>query len=699
MDKIEENFWNKLFRRPSLVCFVHLNVFIVCTYITIFFHFVYFKIELIQANTEYHQSLKYGSDESSYKNETVLRRVFTLPTLVFFAISGTIGSGIYIIAGSAGKDMAGAGLIFSMIVAGFVALTNGLVVAEFASRVPLIGGDYTYTFLSSGEFLGFILGWFSLTREPISNSISAIAVAYYLYSFLDAMDILPPNMENSYWFGKEYPDRSWFSINIVAPILVIISAIFVYCGIKINNKTLTVVAIWNMSLLLLFGFAGLFLFDFDVMINPCDHTEYGDECPSDAENSMLPFGFQGSMMAAGIAFWSFIGPERIVYIAEECVNPMRDIPRAIYISYVLIFLLYIFVIIVLSGMVPFQSLDSRAPLAQAFSAHDEKLLMGISSLGALTAITGVFFQIGVGAVRVYLRLSIDGMIPTFCKRIHPKYRTPTIAIYYFFSMVLIISTFLDFTFLLELYSSLTLILMGLSQCSLLVMRFSPPELMDKYKKTDFAMIPSSPFPSSPSPSPHSPNTPNTPNTSNSPNTPNSPQSPNILKQRQQTMMKIGRSRSNYQEVYITQFWTHTRVLLTIYSYFIWVALLCIIVVHRDWFIDNDRIGILIILLTLLVLLVLLSGVFIVYFHCEFPWLEWLNEYERNHKIHWMPFGPYLNLFAIGVDCYLLSLLLFPNVYYEAIAIMFIGLLFYFGYSYNHSYFREEKQKLIMRHSI
>eukprot|EP01084_Bolivina_argentea_P066457 121128_1 len=625
-EDVEQAFCEKLFRRPTVR-------------------------ELTRANTQYHQSLKYTDPKNTLntknKNQTVLRRVFTLPTLVFFAISGTIGSGIYIICGSAGKDYAGAGLIFSISIAGFVALTNGLVIAEFASRVPLIGGDYTYALCSSGEFIGFILGWFSLTREPLGNAISAVAVTYYLYTFLDAMDIINSDWGNSYWFG--YDDGDIFSFNIVAPILVIISGIFVYCGITVNKRLLTIVAIWNMSLLLLFGFSGLFLFKSDVMTNPCDHTEYGNECPEDAKNAMLPYGGKGMMTAAAIAFWSFLGPETIVYIAEECVNPMRDIPRAMYISYALVFLLYTFVVTVFSGMIPFQSFDVRAPLAQAFAAHDEKLLMGLSSIGALTAITGVFFQSGVGAPRIYLRLAIDGMIPKFCKVIHRKYRTPTGGILYFFAMVLIASATLDLGFLLELYSSLTLILMGLTQCSLLVMRYSPPALMNNNNEGVSPVFVSPSF------------TPETP-----PKT----------------------------TVYITSFWTHNKVLSVIYSYFMWTGILCVVVVQRDEFFDNDHMGIWIFLVIVFCILWIMTTTCIIYFHCKWNWLECFTEYEKK-KIFWMPFGPYLNLFAIGVDLYLLSLLL-PRVYYEAFTIMVVGLLFYFGYSYRHSHFRPQHKKLIMR---
>ena len=317
--------------------------------------------DLTIKNTNYHKTLRYSDDQTlngsdNNSKDSVLRRVFTLPTLIFYAISGTIGSGIYIIAGSAGKDYAGSALIFSMFIAGFVALTNGLVIAEFASRVPLIGGDYTYTFLSSGELLGFILGWLSLIKEPLGTAISALAIIYYLRSFLVSMDIINTNLHddqdpNSYWFGKDLSGDGFIQINITAPILVIITAILIYHGIKLSKKLITIVAIWNMSLLILFFVAGLFLFNTDIMINPCDHIEYGVECKPSEKNRMMPHGLQGVITAAGIAFWSFLGPERIVYIAEECVNPIKDIPRAIYCSYGLVFILYTGVITVLVGMV------------------------------------------------------------------------------------------------------------------------------------------------------------------------------------------------------------------------------------------------------------------------------------------------------------------------------------------------------------
>jgi len=138
-----------------------------------------FKIQ----GTSYHT--KYTSNNSNETNDIIkkdvsLKRVYKLYDLIFYCICNVIGSGIYVMAGTAGKEEAGAGLLISLIIGLFSAGIAALSYAEFSSRLPMIGGTYTYAYASSGECIGFILGLSHGIVYMGSATVNAKGAASYL---------------------------------------------------------------------------------------------------------------------------------------------------------------------------------------------------------------------------------------------------------------------------------------------------------------------------------------------------------------------------------------------------------------------------------------------------------------------------------------------------------------------------------------
>lgn len=79
--------------------------------------------------------------------------------LIMLGIGAIIGTGIFVVTGVAANQNAGPALSLSFVLAAIVVILSGLSFAEFASRVPVIGGPYAYLYVVFGEFAAWLTGW------------------------------------------------------------------------------------------------------------------------------------------------------------------------------------------------------------------------------------------------------------------------------------------------------------------------------------------------------------------------------------------------------------------------------------------------------------------------------------------------------------------------------------------------------------
>ena len=288
-------------------------------------------------------------NRSRFDSSVQLKRELRLFDIVIFGICQTIGSGIFVIPGVAAKEYTGSGLFIAFIIGAITGGASSLCYAEFGSRIPYIGGSYMYTYLSNGELIGFITGLLTAFRSIFSIATNGLGWVGYLKSFLISINI---NVgDDNIFFGKDSDDDSQ-SLTILAPVIMTILAFIGCIGIKTSKNFMNILAVWNVSLLLLFIVAGILLFDEDIFLNPCDNPQFGDTCPDDANpDSLLAYGFNGLISASGMAFFAFMGLDTVGTIAEESYRPKRDIPRGIYITLFIITCLYLSISVVIVGMV------------------------------------------------------------------------------------------------------------------------------------------------------------------------------------------------------------------------------------------------------------------------------------------------------------------------------------------------------------
>src|SRR5947207_3450444 len=145
----------------------------------------------------------------------------------------------------------------------------------------------------------------------------------------------------------------------------------------------------------------------------------------------LPNGLGGVLKGVSAVFFAYIGFDAISTTAEECKNPQRDLPRAMFNTLFICTGLYIIVVLVITGMTSYSNFNPNRvadPLAFVFQIQNSKVsnfIAGIISVSAMIVIASVLLVYQLGQPRIWMSMSRDGLLPAIFARIHPKYKTPS----------------------------------------------------------------------------------------------------------------------------------------------------------------------------------------------------------------------------------------------------------------------------------
>lgn len=145
------------------------------------------------------------------------------------------------------------------------------------------------------------------------------------------------------------------------------------------------------------------------------------------EGGFMPFGIAGVMAGAAKCFYGFVGFDCVATTGEEAQNPQRNIPWAIVMSLLIIFLSYFGVSTVLTMMVPYYLQSTTAPFIAVFGQfgwHEIKWIVTIGAIFALcTNMLGAMFPLP----RVLYAMSSDGILYKQLRTISERTKTPLLA--------------------------------------------------------------------------------------------------------------------------------------------------------------------------------------------------------------------------------------------------------------------------------
>ena len=318
------------------------------------------------------------------------RRVVSRWEIVAFSINDVIGSGVYLLPAAAAAIL-GPASIGAVILAGFAVLLLVLCFAEAASYFDRPGGAYLYTRSAFGELIGFEVGW--MTWIARVASVASLSVG-----FSQALSYL--------WPGASVGIGRALAISIPLLVLTAINVV----GVKGGVRTAVFLAISKTVPLLIFIFAGVFAVSREVL------AVNGEAARS---------GSLGE--AALLLLFAYAGFENTAAPAGEFKNPKRDVPFALVAQIVIVTLIYSAVQWVALATLPGVA-ESKTPLADSallFLGGWAGLLM---TIGGAISILGTNSNTVLSGPRYLYALAADGFGPRALAYVHPRFRTPVVAV-------------------------------------------------------------------------------------------------------------------------------------------------------------------------------------------------------------------------------------------------------------------------------
>jgi APA family basic amino acid/polyamine antiporter len=371
-----------------------------------------------------HKSIEQLQGEVGRRSD--FRRVLGLWQLTAIGIGGIIGVGVFVLAGQQAALNAGPAVIVSFLIAGIASAAAALCYAEFAGMIPVTGSAYTYGYAVLGELAAWLIGWDLLLEYALIVAVVAIGWSGYVQSALTSMGIgLPVWAQGAIGTGEGHV------FNVIASLVTLgVSALLIFrteWGARFNTL---VVAIKVAAVVLVIGI-GVFY------VKPENWVPF---IPARAvgPDGVAHFGFQGVAAAAAVVFFAVFGYDTLTTAAEESKNPQRDLPRAVLLSLGISMAMYLAVSLVLTGIARYTTLNTAAPVADAFKGLGLQWVALSVSVAAVFGLISVLFAFMLGATRIWFALSRDGLLPGWFAKAHPRYGTPhrpTVALGVFTALV------------------------------------------------------------------------------------------------------------------------------------------------------------------------------------------------------------------------------------------------------------------------
>lgn len=389
-----------------------------------------------------------------------LKRSLTLFDMTMIAIGGTIGSGIFLTPSIIAQALPVPSLILVVwVLGGLTALAGGLAFAELAAMMPRAGGQYAYLKEAYGELVGFLFGWsyFAVTNAGGLGALS-VAFATYMGFFVPLTPVV----------AKAVAIGGLVFLTVLNVVGVKIGAVF--------SDVFTVLKLAGIAGLVVVGLAlgSPYTTDFSLPISAMQGSVW----------SALALGMVGVL-------WSYGGWQHATYASAEVKNPARTLPVALVIGTMAVTLIYTATnMAYLFLLTPTQMAASERVAADAVSAALGPVGGSLISLAIFVSTFGVVGIYTLTAPRIYFAMARDGLFFRKVAEVHPRFRTPAVAILSQSAWAIVLILFWGtFENLISYVVFTDWIFFGLAGASVIVLRRKMPEADRPYRVLGYPIVP------------------------------------------------------------------------------------------------------------------------------------------------------------------------------------------------------------------
>ena len=416
-------------------------------------------------------------------DEHKFNRALTARNLVALGIGAIIGTGIFVLTGTAAANYAGPSIVLSFIFSALGCVFAGLCYAEFASMIPIAGSAYTYAYATLGEFLAWIIGWDLILEYLFASSTVSVGWSGYFVSLMKDFHIIIPQELCSAPFNH-IAEQGWVRtgsiLNFPAVALVILITALLVIGIKESSKFNNVIVLIKLTVILLFIGFGISSINIDnwTPFVPENTGKFGS------------FGWSGVIAGAGVIFFAYIGFDALSTAAQETKNPARDMPKGILWSLVICTVLYVAVAAVMTGIVNYKELNVPAPIALAIDRAGDmqawlrpfiKVSGIMIKIGALAGLSSVVLVMLMAQPRIFYTMAKDGLLPPAFTVVHKKFKTPYITTMVTGAAAAMVAGIFPISVLGELVSIGTLLAFVIVCAGIIILRKTDPDAVRPFK--------------------------------------------------------------------------------------------------------------------------------------------------------------------------------------------------------------------------
>lgn len=353
------------------------------------------------------------------------RRELTIFSATALVVSNMVGTVIFTSTGFLAGDLGNPFLVLGIWVLGGLMATAGcLVYVELGVNLPRSGGEYVYLREAWGPTWGFMSGWVSFFAgfsAPIAAS--ALAASLYLGNLaptISSNEIVETENKLFVTLNLSLIQLNFSTYHLVAIFFVALFSLFNIFGLRIAVKLQNILAISKVGMILAFVILGALIGNGNIE-NFLLSTER-------TSSHTLATQFAVSLI---VIMFAYSGWNAATYVVEELRTPATTLPKALVTGTLLVTTLYLCLNLIYIYAVPLEDIKG----VEAVGAVTAKVLFG-KQIGNLFGVMMALALIStsssmiIAGPRVYHAMAVDGCFFHGAKRIHPRWKTPVLSIFY-----------------------------------------------------------------------------------------------------------------------------------------------------------------------------------------------------------------------------------------------------------------------------